>query len=195
MLKAAITATVAFVTLAIATRANAQAPTTPKPRFELVVPSGTVVARGANGHDLDGARLTAIQASYGVRPNFLVTSTVGWARSTPFERGQDARLDVFTYDAGVEYRPLERRGDRRLSFTPFVGTGGGARSYSYRHVDLPTTHDLAAYASAGGELGVSRVRVRVEVRDYLTWASPDATSNVTRRNDVAVLVGVRLAVR
>jgi hypothetical protein len=61
---------------------------------------------------------------------------------------------------------------------------------------MATTHHLATYASAGGELTLSpKVRVRVEVRDYVTWATPAGTSNRTRRNDIAVLAGVRLTVR
>jgi hypothetical protein len=39
------------------------------------------------------------------------------------------------------------------------------------------------------------VRVRLEVRDYLTWVTPFGTSGTTRRNDVAVLAGLRLALR
>jgi len=45
-----------------------------------------------------------MQLSYGLRPNLVLTGTVGWARTRPVGIGNDARLDMFTYDAGVEYR-------------------------------------------------------------------------------------------
>lgn len=85
--------------------------------------------------------------------------------------------------------------DRRITFKPFTGVGIGARTHSYRYVDAATTHDLASYASVGGELGIARVRVRLEVRDYLTWTTPPGASASARRNDVAVLGGMRLALR
>lgn len=73
--------------------------------------------------------------------------------------------------------------------------GVGARTHSYRNADVATTHNLATYASVGGELGLSRMGVRLEVRDYLTWMTPFGTSGTARRNDVAVLAGLRLALR
>jgi hypothetical protein len=189
-------ATVALVLTSLMTAAglaHAQSSVATKPGFELLVPSGTVVPTGAQEDDVKRANLTAVQLSYGLRPDLVLTSTVGWARTTPLGLGPQAKLDLFTYDAGVEYRLPRRSGDRRINFKPFTGVGIGARSHSYRHADVATTHNLATYASVGGELGLSRVRVRLEVRDYLTWVTPFGTSGTTRRNDVAVLAGLRLA--
>ncbi|MGE0448855.1 MAG: hypothetical protein AB7Q29_04655 [Vicinamibacterales bacterium] len=191
-------AAVALVLISLATttgRAHAQSSVATRPGIELLVPSGTVVPTGAQEDDVKRARLTAIQASYGLRPDLVLTSTVGWARTTPVGLGPEAKLDLFTYDAGVEYRLPRRSADRRINFKPFTGMGAGARTRSYRNADVATTHGFATYASVGGELGVSRVRVRLEVRDYLTWVTPPGASGATRRNDVAVLAGLRLALR
>lgn len=181
--------------LTISGRAHAQSSVATKPGFELLVPSGTVVPTGAQEEDVKRANLTAVQISYGLRPNVVLTSTVGWARTTPRSLGPEAKLDLFTYDAGVEFRLPRRSADRRINFKPFTGAGIGARTHNYRHVDVATTHNLATYASVGGELGLSRVRVRLEVRDYLTWVTPLGTAGTTRRNDVAVLAGLRLGLR
>lgn len=175
--------------------AHAQSSVATKPGFELLVPSGVVVPTGAQEDDVERGHLTAVQLSYGLRPDLVITSTVGWARTTPLGVGAEAKLDLFTYDAGVEYRMPRRRADRRINFKPFTGVGIGVRTHSYRRVDLATTHNLATYASVGGELGLSRVRVRLEVRDYLTWVTPFGATRTTRRNDVAVLAGLRLALR
>jgi len=191
-------ATVALVLATVVTTAglaHAQSSIATKPGFELLVPSGTVVPTGAQGDDLKRANVTALQISYGLRPDLVLTSTVGWARTTPLGLGPEAKLDLLTYDAGVEYRMPRRRADRRINFKPFTGGGIGARTHSYRHVDVATTHNLATYASVGGELGLSRVRIRLEVRDYLTWVTRFGTSGSTRRNDVAVLAGLRIALR
>jgi hypothetical protein len=191
-------ATLALVLASLLTTsglAHGQSSVATNPGFELLVPSGTMVPTGAQEDDVKRANLTAVQLSYGLRPDLVLTSTIGWARTTPLGLGPEAKLDLFTYDAGVEYRLPRRRADRRINFKPFTGAGIGARTHDYRHVDVATTHSLATYASAGGELGLLRVRVRLEVRDYLTWATPLGTAGTTCRNDVAVLAGLRLALR
>jgi hypothetical protein len=196
MLKPVVTVVIALGTVLTTVRpAHAQSSVAPKPGFELLVPSGTVVPTGSQENDVKNAKLTAVQLSYGLRPDLVLTSTVGWARTTPLGLRPEAKLDLFTYDAGVEYRLPRRSPDRGINFKPFTGVGIGARTHSYRHVDVATTHNLATYASVGGELGLLRVRVRLEVRDYLTWVTPLGASDSTRRNDVAVLAGLRLALR
>jgi hypothetical protein len=195
MLKPAATVVIAVASLLTASGpAYSQTATAARPGFELLLPSGTVVPTGAQEADMKRGNLTALQASYGLRPDLVITSTVGWARTRPVGLGADAKLDLFTYDGGVEYRMPRHSADRRVNFKPFTGAGIGARTHSYRHVDAATTHNLATYVSGGGELGLSRARVRLEVRDYLTWGTPSGASG-SARNDVAVLAGLRLALR
>lgn len=189
-------ALVAFsVVVGLAAPAHAQTSVATRPGLEVIVPSGTVVPTGAQDQDVKRGNLTAVQLSYGLRPNLVLTSTLGWARTRPVGRGNDARLDLFTYDAGAEYRLARRPTDGRFSVKPFTGMGIGARTYNYRKVDLATTHHLAAYASAGGEIGNSRLRVRLEVRDYLIRLNQPTSSATSTRNDVAVLAGLRLGLR
>jgi hypothetical protein len=70
----------------------------------------------------------------------------------------------------------------------------GARSYNYRKLDLGATHNVAAYGTAGGELGRGRVRVRLEVRDYVAGFKPLAGSGkATTPNDVVTMFGVTIA--
>lgn len=183
--------------IATAGLASAQpVPGTPTtPGFELLVPSGTVVPTGAQGDAVTQGNMTAVQASFGLRPDLVMTSTVGWTRSTPRGLGPDARLHVYTYDAGLEYRLPRRTSDRRVAFKPFAGAGVGGRTHDYRHIAVATRHDVSAYASAGAELGLWRVRLRLEARNYLTWGTPLGATRGTSRNDVAVLAGLRLALR
>lgn len=181
--------------LATPTLVHGQSSAATTPGFELLVPSGTVVPTGAQEDDVKRGSLTAVQLSYGLRPELVMTTTIGWARTAPLGFGPEAKLDLFTYDAGLEYRVPRRTADRRINFKPFTGVGVGARTHRYQHVNLATRHNLATYASVGGELGLSRVRLRLEVRDYLTWVNPLGTLRTTRRNDVALLAGLRLALR
>lgn len=84
--------------------------------------------------------MTAVQLSYGPRPDLVLTTTSGWARATPLGLGPEAKLDVFAYDAGVEYRLPRRSDDRRINFKPFTGVGVGAPTHSYRNADPTGAH-------------------------------------------------------
>ena len=101
-------------------------------------------------------------------------------------------LDAFTSDVGVETRGGTWREGRAVTFSPFVGLGAGARSYNYRKLDVDATHNLASYGAIGGEIGVRRVGVRVEVRDYVSGFRPlVGTGSSATRNDVVVMMGLR----
>lgn len=184
-------------TLVSASRLAAQAageratPSQP-PRWELRVPTGTVVPTGAERAALKRGNLTAAQLAYVVRPAFAVTATLGWARSRDLATPGDPKLDVFTYDVGAEARAPRWRQGHAVTFAPFAGVGAGGRSYDYRSLDVDATHNLAAYGAAGGELGVRRVRLRLEARDYVAGFRPlDGARGATTRNDVVVMAGLR----
>jgi hypothetical protein len=140
--------------------------------------------------------LTAAQLTYVLRPAFAITSTVGWARSRDVAIAGTPKLDVFTYDVGAEVRaPRSITGDA-ITLIPFAGAGAGGRSYNYRNLDVDATHNVAAYSSVGGEVGVRRVRVRLEARDYVTGFKPLGGVGAARTgNDVVVMAGVRIVSR
>jgi hypothetical protein len=133
---------------------------------------------------------------YVARPALAITSTVGWARSRDIATAGDPKLDVFTYDVGAEVRAPRWITGKTLTFSPFAGAGAGGRSYNYRKLDVDATHNLSAYGSAGGELGIRRVRVRLEARDYVSGFKPLAGAGAARTgNDVVVMVGLRFVSR
>src|SRR5690606_26197764 len=104
------------------------------------------------------------------------------------------KLDVFLYDLGAELRTPRPVARGAFTLRPFVGLGGGARSYNHRSLDVDATHDPAAYGGVGAEIGVRRVRLRLEARDYVTGFAPLAGVGPARvRNDVVLLAGLRLA--
>ena len=189
--------TLAVALLATVARASeGQSVPDQKSRFEFLVPSGTLVPTGAPRNAIKRAGLTAAQLSYLVRPNLAVTTSFGWARSRDLATVGDPKLDVFTYDVGAEVRANRWQAGRSVTFMPLVGVGAGARSYNYRTLDVAATNNLAAYGSVGGELGYRRVRLRLEARDYVSGFKPLAVAGTAgRRNDVAVLVGLRLVRR
>jgi hypothetical protein len=194
----AVIAAVLGSTLTTAHVAAAQEPQTRQPsdtagRWSLMMPSGTLLPTGAQRQTIKRGNVSAIQLSYAPSQTFAVTSMFGWARSRDIATDGAPKLDVFTYDIGIE-----ARGPRAsaIGFTPFAGAGAGGRSYNYRKLDIDATHNLAAYTSAGADLGVRRVHVRLEARDYVTGFKPLTGQGSARTaNDVVVMLGLRIVSR
>ena len=162
-------------------------------RFQFVVSSGALVPTGVQRLSVARGELTTAQLSYLVRSNVAVTTSLGWTRSRDIVAAGQPTLDVFTYDVGTELRAPSWTDGDRWSFMPFVGAGAGGRSYSYRSQSTESTHNLAGYASVGGEVGYARVRLRVEARDYVTgFKALGGVGARGTRNDVALLVGLRI---
>lgn len=180
------------VLLSSARPSAAQAPAAQTRTWELRVSSGAFVPTGSQRNFLDDAQMTAAQVSWVVRPALAVTGTFGWARSRDIASIDSPKLDVFTSDLGVEARRAPWFADRAVTFTPFVGLGAGTRSYNYRKLDVDATNNLAGYATAGGELGMGRVGLRLEVRDYATGFKPLIGAGKSgTRNDVVIMFGLR----
>lgn len=182
--------------VASATVASAQstattlAPTSPK--WELRFTSGALVATGTQRDAVKDGQLSAVQLAWLVRPALAITGTAGWARSRDRLTANTPKLDVFTGDLGAELRPAQWFAERKVSLSPFVGAGAGVRSYNYRKLDVDATHNVAGYLAAGGELGMGRVGLRLEVRDYATGFKPLVGAGTSdTRNDVMLMAGVR----
>lgn len=171
----------------------AQTPAAQTRTWELRFTSGALVPTGTQRNFLKDAQLSAAQLSWVVRPSLAITGTFGWARSRDVHTVDAPKLDVFTSDVGVEARSPKWFADRAVTFSPFVGVGAGARSYNYRKLDVDATNNLAGYGTAGGELGIGRVGVRLEVRDYASGFKPLVGAGKSdTRNDVVMMVGLRL---
>jgi hypothetical protein len=196
-------ATVATVAIAIGAlltmtdTADAQG-TRPAPRngFEILASSGALVPVGAQRAALKDAPLSTAQLSYVVRSRLAVTTAVGWARSRDLVSDGDPKLSVFTYDVGIEARAPRWLQSGETSLTPIAGVGAGGRSYNHRGRDVDATHNLAGYIAAGAELGVGRVRLRLEARDYVSAFRPlVGGGEAVARNDVVIIAGLRFARR
>jgi hypothetical protein len=171
---------------------SGQAPASEGRAWELRVTSGAFVPTGNHRNAVTGAQVTAGQLAWVIRPSLAVTGTFTWARSRDRGLVNTPKLDVFTSDVGIEARPTLWFADRAVSLSPFAGVGAGVRSYNYRKLDVDATNNLAGYASVGGELGIGRVGLRLEVRDYATGFRPLVGAGRSEmRNDVVMMVGLR----
>jgi hypothetical protein len=160
--------------------------------WEFRATSGGLIPTGAQRNAVKDAQLSAVQLSWLARPSLALTGTFGWARSRDLLTTDDPKLDVFTYDLGAEVRASEWFAGDAVTFTPFFGAGAGGRSDNYRKLDVDATHNAAGYGTAGGELGIGRVGLRLEVRDYVTGFKPLAGRGASETsNDIVVMVGLR----
>ena len=167
-----------------------------QPRWELNVPSGSMIPTGAQRDAVKRGNMNAVQITYIAQPSLAIVSTFGWARSKDVATTGNPKLDVFTYDIGGELRAPRWIASETMSFSPFAGLGAGGRSYNYRKLNVDATHNLAAYASAGAELGMRRLRLRLEARDYMAGFKPLAGAGTSRTgNDVVLMIGLRVVSR
>lgn len=173
--------------------ATAQDSTRSPSPWEIRVTGGSFVPAGAQRNVLKEGKVKAVQISRVLHPSLAVTGTFGWARSQDLVSVDNPKLDVFTSDLGIELRPRTWFAGRAVNFDAFVGFGGGMRSYNYRKLDIGATHNLAAYGAVGGEVGIGRVGVRLEVRDYVAGFKPMAGIGESHaRNDVVITAAVRI---
>jgi hypothetical protein len=192
-----ITSRVAFVAAAalslVFSAAGGAAGQAPAPRrsLEFRVPSGAFLPTGDHRQSLASSHVTAAQLSWVVRPQIAVTGTFGWARSRDVASPNHPKLDVFSSDVGIEVRSSEWFTEGPVGVKTFAGLGGGMRSYDYRSLTMDATHNLAGYAAIGSELGMGRVGLRVEVRDYLAGFQPLVGSGRSAtRNDVVIMAAL-----
>ena len=161
--------------------------------WEIRVTGGSFVPTGEQRNVLKEGKVKAIQISRVLNPSLAVTGSFGWARSQDLVSVDNPKLDVFTSDLGIELRPNTWFAGRAVNFDAFVGFGGGMRSYNYRKLDIGATHNLAAYSAVGGEVGIGRLGVRLEVRDYVAGFKPMAgVGDSHARNDVVITAAVRI---
>lgn len=180
------------LSLAFSTASSAQLRDTSATSFEVRFTSGAFVPTGNQRNILKDAQYSAAQISWVVRPSLAVTGTFGWARSRDVSSANRSKLDAFTTDLGFEVRPAALAVGRMMRFSPFAGAGAGVRTYNYRKLDVEATNNLAGYAAIGGELGVKRVGLRLEVRDYVAGFKPLVGAGTSeQRNDLVMMVGVR----
>ena len=181
---------VTALVLAAAPVALAQQADTAK--WSLRVTGGSLIATGEQRHQIGNGKISAIQITRKLGSQLAVTGMFGWARSKDLKAIDTPKLDVFTSDVGVETCFDEWFNTGSVAFKTFAGIGGGVRSYNYRSLDVDATNNLAGYVAAGGDLGIRRLAIRLEARDYATGFKPLVGGGKSEaRNDVVIMATVR----
>jgi hypothetical protein len=191
--RAALTVAGSFALIFTAAAGAAAQSSEPDRALQVRVTSGSFAPTGSQRDALESAHVTAAQISWLIRPSLAITGSFSWARSKDLTLNDTPRIDVFTTDLGVETRGSKLFANGPISIRPFAGLGGGMRSYDYRTLAMEGTHNLAGYGAIGAELGIGRVGVRLEARDYVSGFKPLAgVGTADTRNDMVITAAVSL---
>ena len=171
--------------------------------FEVRPFAGGFLPTGTQRDVLKDAAAVGGQLGWRFHENFAVTGSFAWSpskdkttalRASTLYTGREEQLDVFGYDVGLEARlPITFASSWVVA--PYVGAGGGARSYHYRDLaDAGTETNAIGYGALGVDLAPASgpIGVRLEARDNVSGFKGLRGENAERkaRNDVQLAGGV-----
>ena len=164
-----------------------------QPAAEIRPFAGVFLPVGASEADFKSATMMGVQGAFELNRYVHAVANLGWTHG--HNRMFTADLThIWQYDVGAELNAVQPMG-WDWYFRPFLGVGGGGRTYDYRGVAAKTTTCTAGYGSLGGELQRNVLAFRVEARDYLTCFESPLTGKKNTRNDIGLTFGVAYHVR
>lgn len=178
---------IAAAVVGLTSVASAQERTRP---FDVEPFVGAYVPTGDQRDLLDDAVTVGLTASYDVHDYVAILGSFSWAPTQVKGLATDEDLDLFQYDVGVEgHYPFALGGGWAVQ--PFLGLGAGARTYSFRDLDVDAETDFAGYVAAGVGAQRGPLSVRLSARDYVTsFDGLDGSGDDEARNDVSIFAGV-----
>jgi hypothetical protein len=179
-----------FVTAATALPAQA-----PKSTAEIRVFAGTLIETGPQRDLFTDGPLFGVGAAMELRPSVHMVASFSWAPSEVAYSFANTSVSILQYTLGIEVG-LTRvvYGERLLK--PFVGMGGGGRTYAYADPGVSNKTCSAGYGTVGAELEAAKTAVRLEVRDDIYCYQPPIAGQDSRtRNDIGLTLGVAFHIR
>jgi hypothetical protein len=167
----------------------------PAARPEIRPFMGASIPTGTQRDLFNDAPMFGLQGAVQLKPNFHVVGTFGWVPGqNQFVLTRD-NVNIFQYDVGLELGMVRALGGN-WQFKPYLGIGGGARTYAYEADQLADRTCAAGYGALGSEFQVGRTAFRVEARDdVFCFKSPIAGQDSKTRNDIRLTAGVAFHLR
>ncbi len=182
--------TISIVVAAVALGAASLAAQVSRPIVELRPFAGVTIPTGSQRDLFKDAPITGLGVALQMTPNLHVVGTFGWMREHTKYAVTRNDADRYQYDAGLEVS-LERNISSSWTFRPFVGAGGGARTYDYQASTLLTRTCAAGYGAIGSELRTGQTALHFEARDYVFCNKSPLPGGVSKtRNDITMAFGV-----
>jgi hypothetical protein len=151
---------------------------------------GMYIPTGTQRDLFDDAAMFGVQAALELRPSFHLLGTFGYVPGQSKYTTLKNDVQILQYDAGFELNMVRALGNAWL-FKPFLGLGGGARTYLYDNDALTNRTCAAGYGALGMEFEINRAALRLEGRDNVFCfrsALPNVKSKT--RNDVVFALGL-----
>ena len=184
----ALTAAIAAIP-AITTQVEAQTTAAIRPTVGVFVPTG-------DQRDLlKDAILVGIQGSYNLAQNFALTGTFAWSPNKD-QLLNDAKVDLFQYDLGIEGRLNNLTPTASVSTRPYATLGAGARTYHFRDLDANSRTNFLGFGAVGVDLAQANgpIGLRIEARDNVTAFKglQDELAERKARNDLQFSAGLTI---
>ena len=152
--------------------------------------AGASIPTGAQRDLFKDAPIVGLEAAVELKPSLHLLGSFGWVPGQNKYGVTKDNVSIFQYDVGLELSLVRSLSDHWL-FKPFVGVGGGARTYSYQASTLSSRTCAAGYGAVGTEFQVGRTAFRVEGRDNVfCFKSPLAGGDSRTRNDIGGAIGL-----
>jgi hypothetical protein len=175
--------------LSAATSVQAQEATRSSWRPELRPFIGASIPTGAQRDAINSDILFGLQAAAELRPTFHAVGSFGFTAAETKHPTPNRDVAVLQYDVGVEFsRVAPLTPD--WQFRPFLGLGGGARTYLYAADALKDRTCGLAYGTVGTEFQIGRSALRAELRDNVfCYRAPIVGVKSRTRNDLGLAFG------
>lgn len=150
---------------------------------------GVSIPTGAQRDLYGDAPLVGLGGAYQLRPNLHLVGTFAWVPGQTEYAVADDNVNIFQYDVGVELSVERALGSWMVR--PFLGLGGGARTYAFGSALLDDKTCAAGYGTLGSEFMLGAAALRIEARDNLfCYRSPIEGEESHTRNDLGLSLGL-----
>jgi hypothetical protein len=148
---------------------------------------GAYIPTGAQRDELKTAVLGGAQFGYEYREMMHFVGTVAWSPGKENVTADHEKVNVYTYDAGIELF-MKQDMANGWQMRPFLGLGGGARTYDPATRGIKTKTYPDGYGAIGAEFQLRQIALRIEGRDYISQFKGIAgdEKSVTRNNMMVV---------
>lgn len=151
---------------------------------------GASIPTGTQRDLFNDAPVFGLQGAVELKPTLHLVGTFGWVPGqNEYVLARD-NVNIFQYDVGIELSMVRGLG-ASWQFRPYLGVGGGARTYAYEADQLGDKTCAAGYGALGSEFQLGRTALRVEARDdVFCFKSPIPGQDSRTRNDLRLTAGM-----
>jgi len=176
---------------ALALVASAAAAQEPRVSMEFRPFVGAFVPMGDQSNDFKSATTLGTQGAVELNNNWHLVGQLAWTHGHNKLGLSEDLTYIWQYNLGTELNAFYAMSNGFL-FRPFVGLGGGMRTYDYQITGMDSKSCTEGYGALGGELQKSAFALRFETRDYLNCFESPFTGKKSSRNDMSFSIGVAL---